>query len=75
MQQLLHLVGVLLVESEDCKQRAEEKDLSHQGLDDTALKAGDQGHHQQKDDQDVDNQGAPILEDMPSGPVTTGVLG
>jgi hypothetical protein len=63
------------VEPENHKKRAEEEDLGHEGLDDAPLEAGDEGHDEEKDDEDIDYQGGPILEDRPSGPVITAVLG
>jgi len=64
VQQLLHLGRVLVVESEHGEERAEEKDLRHQRLNDAALKTGDQRDHHYQDDDDVDDHGSgSILED------------
>ena len=69
VQQLLHLIRVLLVEPKNHEQCAEEKDLGHQRLDYAALESGDERDHQHQDDEDVDDhRSGAILDDGPRNP-------
>ena len=66
VQELLHLVRVLIVESKDHEESAEEKDLRHERLDDTALISEEQSDDKDQHDDDVDDHAVLGFDDASS---------
>src|SRR5258708_2594572 len=66
VQQLLHLVRVLVVKSKDHQEGAEEEDLRHQRLDHSALVSEEERNEDRKHDDGVDDHAVLAFEETSS---------